>query len=114
MSGKRDAALRALQYLDELAVRDERVSVMVETSEDEAIMIGTADAYIRLAATLLRAAARLHDGGSQQIAGVKLESMPSLADAFDSLADVVPSCLYLAGDDSDRKRVADHFHSLGE
>ena len=113
MSSKQESAQRALQCLDETNFRDEHVSVMVETSEDEAMMIGTADAYIRLAVTLLRAVTGLHDGGSQQVADVELACMPSLADAFDTMGHVVPTCLYVAAEDSDRKRVADHFHSLG-
>ena len=91
---------------------DERVSIVVETGEDEAIMVATRAALMKLALALLHsvASSERRERSPKDIDGTRVEYV-DLSDCYDSYADVVPDCLLIAANDADRRRLASRLSS---
>ena len=80
----------------------ERVSIMVETSEDEAVLVGTAPAFLRLAAEILTAVSQCSSGRGESIdfGGVTL-ACASIGESLNHDAHVVARSVCLANSADD-------------
>jgi hypothetical protein len=87
------------------------VSVIVETGADEAMMVGTTTAFVRLAHQILEIvngdAPRGHS-----VAGVTVRWDSTIAECFDQLAEIVPSSLALVETDPERELLRQYFEAI--
>ncbi|WP_231741049.1 hypothetical protein [Thalassoglobus neptunius] len=107
--------LNAIEELSKLTIDPDGtpVSIMVETGEDEAIMVGTKDDYVRLAMTLLESILERSgpEGLETQVGDTTVRSILP-AKLFDRLGHVVPSCLWFAETADEKEKVRQHFYWL--
>jgi hypothetical protein len=96
-----------------LSERPLPVSVMVETSEDEAIMVGTNQAFVWLTLRLLKA---LQDADGHQSKRIEFGGCETkcvvLEAVFNSLGHVVPSVLCVTNSDEDNQTVVKFFQEI--
>lgn len=103
--------LEIVQRLATYAVSDEVVSIVVETGEDEALMVGTKGAFLNLAKILVQGVASNDTANIMTTTadGVALQCSTSIANAFDKLGHVVPRALCIAKNAEDSKLAARSF-----
>lgn len=91
------------------------VSIMVETGEDEALMLGTKASFLRLAGKVLMASYREHSDPPKflNVDGTKLIASNEIEEAFDKLAHVVPRTVCTARDEKDLKLAVSYFQNRG-
>lgn len=104
----------AINSLDEiLSERPFPVSIMVATSEDESVMIGTNQAVIWLASRLLKA---LQDVNRQQAQRMEFDGYEAqcvvLEAVFNSLGHIVPNSLCVTNSDDDSREVVKFFQRI--
>lgn len=89
------------------------VSIMTETSEDEAILIGSIDSYINLIIRLLQT---INNISTTEVGKIKLDQFEThivpLEAAFNSLGHIVPTSLCLAKDDETSQNIVKLFQNL--
>ena len=107
--------LNALEDLNNIGIDPDGtpVSIMVETGEDEAIMVGTKDDYLRLAMTLLEATldSNRSEGHETRVGSTAVRAVLS-EKLFDRLGHVVPSCLWFVETADEKERVSRYFYWL--
>jgi|GEM_PF-3228426 len=104
----------AIDCLDEILSEESfPVSIMVETSEDESVMIGTNQAFIWLASNLLKA---LLDVDNPQAHKVEINDCETrcvaLKAGFNPLGHIVPSSLCVTNNDKDSHTVVQFFQRI--
>ncbi len=89
------------------------VSIMIETSEDEAILVGTIDSYIDLTIKLLQTINKISTTGVGKVKLDKFEThIVPLESAFNSVGHIVPSSLCLAKNDDIGREIVKLFQNL--
>lgn len=107
-SGKMTDGIGKNLFLDSINTEtNDKVSIMVETSYDEAVVVGTSAAYKKLAHEILSCVEVVESGNvCRELFGVNLIGAIALPSGlFDSLAHVVPSSICIVKSDDDRKKV---------
>lgn len=103
--------LKAVENLKAQAeVNSDRVAIGVETDLDEAFLIGTPQALIRLAVALLQAAAS--GNRSREVAGVNCHWSEHTHDVMDHMAQVVVGAECIVQTDAERELLVQHFRGL--
>ena len=107
---------RAINCLEETCASSSQmlpVSIMIQTSEDEAILVGTIDSYINLTIKLLQTISKMHnvETGKVKINKIEAQFVP-LDSAFNPLGHIVPRSLCLAESDETCKEIVNFFQDL--
>ena len=92
------------------------LSVLVETGPDEAMMVGTTDAFLRLAEIALRVASGMGTGDFPRTPpdnwdGVLVQQHP-MPFLFDVLAEIQPDCAIVVASEEERVRVREYMWGL--
>lgn len=109
----RTKVLEALGCLKQVASeRPFPVSIMVETSVDEAIMVGTVESYIWLITQLLRHLSEKDHPNYRQVelGNYSVRMLP--LSVFNSLADLVPRSLCVTNSDDESQAVVEYLRQL--
>jgi hypothetical protein len=89
------------------------VSIMIQTSEDEAVLVGTIDSYINLIIKLLQTISKVHNVETGKVTINKIETQfVPIDSAFSSLGHIVPRSLCLAESDETCRKIVDFFQNL--
>lgn len=88
----------------------DKVSITVETDLDEAFFVGTPESFVRLAAALLRAAAR--EGSPQMVGELPCWWSTFTHDAVDGMSQVVVGAECVVTHDEQRQALVAHFRRL--
>ena len=86
----------------------DRIRVGVETDEDEAVLIGTRLAFLKLARSLIDAAERT--ASTAEFAGTRVQWTTATTGVMDSWIRITAECR--CETDEDAQRVYEHFESL--
>ncbi|WP_145283692.1 hypothetical protein [Pirellulimonas nuda] len=103
--------LDIIDRLEKYSEKGELVTIALETGEDEAVLIGTKEAYLNLALVLVKCVASvggecIHEVG---VGETRLRCSTSVASAFSQLGHVVPGSLCIAQSEIDSQLATRHF-----
>ena len=92
-----------------------KVSIMVETAEDEAVVVGTSGALLKLACAIINHVRSVGEEDSLNqtafgVCDVNSSSVPK--GIFDSLAHIVPGSIIVVQTEEDRIEICSTLHDL--
>lgn len=112
MSSHLEEIIRSIDSLIEN--KDARLSIVVETGYDEAGLVGTSDAYLRLAKVLIEFVAGAQDNQMEtwKIAGLQLPGSTAVNQVFEVPGEIVIDTTCLTASETDTQAVADYFREM--